>query len=195
MTPNWLADQNTWNLPEPPPWFLQKLYNFDEQLVIFPSRGKPVKGENPHYVLARRRQLTAGMSDLAVLENKHPDTNFMIANGLVPIGPLRFKKGITTFTEAGLVSLLADLDSRDLWKHTGGLKDPDAAWKLVEEGEAQQKIVDRRNLRDKFYHMAKDAYRSLKARTGQRNKRASSYHGVAPTAPARTGRVILTDAQ
>jgi hypothetical protein len=177
--PNWIPAKNTWNLPEPPTWFLAGLYNFDAQLVLFPSQAAVTKGEKPHYMLARRRQLTAGMSDLAVLANKHPDTNFMIANGLVPVGPLRFREGVNTFTEAGLTSLLDDLRARDIWAHTGGLHNPDAAWKAVEDAEEAAKAKERSNMRDMFYHRARDAYRSLKARTGQRNKRASDYHGVA----------------
>jgi hypothetical protein len=194
MLPNWLPAKNTWDLPAPPDWFLQKLYNFDEQLVLFPSQAAPRVGEKPHYVLARRRQLTAGMSDLAILENKHPDTNLMIAHGLVPIGPLRLKKGVNTFTEAGLVSLLEDLEGRDQWKLTGGLKDPDAGWKALEAAERKQLQKQRRSLKDMFAHMARDAYRSLKARTGQRNKRASDYHGVARQPTTAQG-VILTDAR
>jgi hypothetical protein len=194
MTPNWIADTNRWNLTVPPEWFLQKLWNFDEQLVIVPSRNEPTKGEKPHYLLARRRQYSAGLGDVVALDNKHPDTNMCMVHGLIPIGPLRFKKGVNTFTEAGLVSLLDELASRDMWKITGRTKDPDAAWKALEAAEAEEQARERRTWRDDMYHRARDAYRSLKARTGQRNKRASDYHGVARS-PRKEQRVVLTDAQ
>ena len=192
--PNWIVDTNRWNLTAPPEWFLQKLWNFDAQLVIIPSRNDAVKGEKPHYLLARRRLHSAGLGDVVALDNKHPDTNMCMVHGLIPVGPLRFKKGVNTFTEAGLDSLLDNLRARDMWALTGRDKDPDAAWKAVEAAEEEQKQQERRSLRDMFYHRARDAYRSLKARTGQRNKRASDYHGVA-RAPRTEQRVILTDAQ
>ena len=179
MTPNWIADTNRWNLPVPPEWFLQKLWSFDDKLVIVPSRMDPPIGARPHYLLARRRLHSAGLGDVAVLDNKHPDTNMCVVNGLIPVGPLRFRPGVNTFTEAGLISLLDDLRSRDMWAVSGRDKDPDAVWKAVEAAEAEHEGKERRSLRDSFYHRARDAYRSLKARTGQRNKRASDYHGVA----------------
>lgn len=181
MTTNWIADQNRWNLPEPPPWFLKRLWDFDAMLVLVPSR-QLVVGESPAYLLCRRRQHSAGLGDVALLDNKHPDTNMCYAHGVVPIGPLRFKAGVTTFTQGGCDALLAELRARDTWAVTGG-HDGDAD-KLVDQIEYEEKRADdkqRQGLRDMFYHRARDAYRSLKARTGQRNKRASDFHGVART--------------
>lgn len=188
---NWIADTNRWKLPEPPAWFLQRLYDFDAQLVLVPSR-ICVEGETPAYLLCRRRQHSAGLGDVAMLDNKHPDTNMCYAHGVVPIGPLRFNNGATTFTEQGCTDLIKHLRSRDTWMLSGGPQgNPDKVWQEVEAAEARIAAKERADLRDSFYHRARDAWRSLKARTGQRNKRASDYHGVAPTPKKR---VTLTDA-
>lgn len=188
---NWIPDTNRFKLPVPPQWFLQRLYDFDALLVLVPSRVK-IKSESPAYLLCRRRQHSAGIGDVAMLDNKHPDTNMCYAHNIVPIGPLRFKKGGSTFTQAGCDSLLAELKGRDTWALSGGAHgDADAVWQAVEAHEAAAEAKQRADLKDSFYHRARDAWRSMKARSGQRNKRASDYHGVAPTQPSR---VILTDA-
>lgn len=191
MAVNYIKDTNKWRLPEPPEWFLMRLFDFDAQLVLVPSRIK-VRGEKPAYLLCRRRLHSAGIGDVAMLDNKHPDTNMCYMHGIVPIGPLRFGDGGTTFTDANCEMLLKELRARDTWAVSGGPDgDADAVWQAVEAQEALQEKVAHESLRDKFKHLAKDAYRSLLARTGRRNKRASDYHGVAKL-PAQ--KVILTDA-
>lgn len=185
---NWIGDRNTFRLEEPPAWFMQALWDFDHQLVILPSRKKA------EYLLARRRQLTAGMGDVALMDNKAPDTYMCYTHGVIPIAPLRWKDNSTRmWTQAALDSLLTELRGRDAWALGAGPDgNPDAAWQAVEAAEARQKQKDHRALREKFYQLGRDAYRSLQARTGQRNKRASDHHGVARN--TQTERVILTDA-
>lgn len=165
--PNWIEDQNKFKLEAPGKAFLAGLYTFDPQLVIVPSRF------TRHYLLARRRQFSAGLSDVAMLDNKHPDTNMCYAHGLIPLRPLKFGSGVVNWSEANLQSLLADLRSRDTWAYTGGPlgKDPDAAWKHVEAVEARQERLDHASLKDNMRHRARDAWRSLQARAGWRNKR------------------------
>lgn len=186
---NWIPDTNRFKLPTPPAWFLQRLWDFDPILVLIPSRVS-VKGATPAYLLCRRRQHSRGLGDVAMLDNKHPDTNMCYVHGLVPIAPLRFNNGATTFTEAGCNSLLAELRARDTWAVTGGHDgDADVLVDKIEAAERAQATRERQSLRDMFYHRARDAYRSLKARTGQRNKRASDFHGVARQ--PRTGQRII----
>ena len=196
QTVNWLPDSNRWNLPVPPPWFLKRLYDFDSMLVLIPSR-KKVKGERPAYLLCRRRLHSAGLGDVAMLDNKHPDTNMCYQHSVVPIAPLRFKANQVAFTEPGCDSLIADLKARDMWAVSGGPDgNADKIWKDIEYAEQLQKRKERHNLRDMFYHRARDAYRSLTARVGRRNQRASSnrHAGHTPKPPTSSG-VILTDAQ
>lgn len=165
---NWIADTNPFGLEAPPDWWLQQLHNFDAQLVLLPSRWKA------EYLLARRRQQTAGLGDVAMLDNQHPDTNMCYQHQVLPIAPLRWRGGVAmAWTQGSLTSLLDDLRRRDTWAHTEAGRNPDAAWQAVEAKEAAQEARDRLDLRDKFYHMGRDAWRSMMARTGSRNKRAS----------------------
>lgn len=185
---NYIEDVNRFHLPTPPEWFLKRLWDFDAELVLIPSR-REVVGVSAAYLLCRRRLFSLQLGDAVMLDNLNPDTNMCHVHKLLPIGPLRFNNGATTFTEGACDSLLRDLRERDMWAVTGRDKDPDAAWKLVEDNERYAEEKAQRSLREHFYHLGRDAYRSLKARTGQRNKRATDV-----TQPQSAQRVTLTDA-
>lgn len=169
---NWIPDTNRWNLPTPPPWALRALWEFDPMLVLIPSR-KKVKQEEPAYLLCRRRQYSLGFSDVAMLDNKHPDTNMMYQHQVVPIAPLRFRRGKAGWTQQGVIDLITELKARDTWAISGGPdKDPDAVWKAVEYQEKLAEDKKRRELRQNFFYRGRDAWRSLQARIGSRNKTA-----------------------
>lgn len=181
---NWLDSDNPFSLAKPPDWWLKRLYDFDYMLVMFPSH------KMRQYVLARRRSLTAGLGDVAMLDNKHPDTSFCYRHALLPINmPLR-PTGPNPWTEDSIADVIAALKRRDIWAHTGG-EQTEAKVKLVTDVvEGAQDAVERklnRGIWDDFYYKGRDAYRSLKARVGSRNKRASDYHGVARPKPMSGG--------
>jgi len=182
----WIEDRNRFKLPVPPPWWQNKLREFDHMLVLMPSRfGR-------HYVLARRRQFSAGLGDVAMLDNKHPDTNMCVTNGCVPVATLNWKAGASTFNEADMNNILDALRRRDTWGLSGGPTSEvgeaglDRLVDAIEEREKEQAKKEQAGLREMFYNLGREAYRALKARTGQRNKRASDYHGVA-RAPKKSG--------
>ncbi len=189
---NWIEDANRFNLPQPPHAFLVALTNFDDALVIVPSRMQK------RYLLTRRRQYTQGLGDPAMLDNKHPDTNMCYQHGLLPIAHL---KGDGWGTE----TLFKQLRERDTWVITGGPTATlrDAGEKLeqlanvLDDADRAQAQKERAEMKDSFYHRGRDAWRSMQARIGARNKRASNYHGhavtAAPTAPPGDGRIIITD--
>ena len=181
---NWLQGDNPFNLSKPPDWWLQRLYDFDHMLVMFPSH------KAKQYILARRRQHAAGLGDVAMLDNKHPDTNFCYRHGVLPINmPLR-PSGLNPWTEASITDVLNALRRRDTWALTGGSQEASKVNQLlnaVDEVDAKKERTERRNLRDMFYHMGRDAWRSMQARIGTRNKRASDYHGVAKPKPTSGG--------
>jgi hypothetical protein len=139
--------------------------------------------------LARRRQFSAGLGGVALLDNDNPDTNLCVVHGLLPIAPLVWREGAQLWTEGSLVGLLDELRSRDLWTQGKGPEHPDAIIDRIEAEEAAQAVAARKNMREDFKHRARDAWRSLKARTGQRNRRASDYHGAAV---AQSGGRIIT---
>jgi hypothetical protein len=179
----WIPDVNRFGLEAPPDWFLQRLRDFDHRLVIIPSRkGTGLNGhERGSYILAIRRLHSAGIGDVAMLDNKHPDTNMLHSYGLLPIAPLKFGKDVVVWTEHGCTQLINTLKARDTWALTGGPdgKDPDAAWQAVEQAEADAAARERATFVDNMRHRARDAWRSILARTKRRNKRASDYHGAA----------------
>src|SRR3990167_8475910 len=198
----WIADTNRFKLERPPDWFLTGLTEHDAQLVIIPSR------KRRQYLLCRRRQLTAGLGDVAMVDNKHPDTNMCYGYGVLPIAPLQWAKTKTDaglFTQQNLQSLIETLKVRDVWAHGGGplTRNPDAVADAVDAADAARETALNRSIWESFYVRHRDAWRSLQARTGQRNQRASDYHGVArilssqvsPAGqPSSSGGVILTDA-
>ncbi len=188
----WIEDRNPFKLERPPDWFLTGLVGYDAQLVLIPSRFKQ------QYLLCRRRQFTAGLGDVAMMDNKNPDTNMCYAYHVLPIAPLRWEKSKSNtgmFTQQNLESLIETLKERDAWavRETLGSKEEYAVADAWMQSERDREKRQDAALHEKFYHMGRDAWRSLTARVGSRNKRASDFHGVA--APPKEQRVILTDAQ
>lgn len=176
---NWIADRNRWNLSAPTDEFLAGLLSFDDHLVIIPSR------MSRGYLLARRRQFSAGLGDVAMLDNKHPDTNMLVAHGLVPIAPIRSKTGHPSWSKTDLEGLCNILRTRDAWALSGGPTSETGEAgeqrliEAVEGSERKAEVAERKNMRENFYHLGREAYRAIAARTGRRNKRASDFHGVA----------------
>jgi hypothetical protein len=76
---NFIADQNPFKLAAPPDFFLRRLFEFDDTLVIVPSR------QGHYYRLALRRQprLTTAIVNDALW--KESDTQMLASYGLVPV--------------------------------------------------------------------------------------------------------------
>lgn len=185
---NWIPNKNRWSLPAPPDFWLEGLHTFDPMLVIVASIA------SPHYLLARRRQYSAGLTDVAMVDNVHPDTNMLFAHKLMPIAPLMFNGEYlpARFDHQNLNKLLALLRERDTWGNNP-TNDPDFVWKNLEYEERREKEKNRANLRQDFFYRGRDAWRSIQARMGWRNKRASEYHGVGPYKVTDRRRVTLTE--
>lgn len=177
---NWIEDRNPHLLPTPPTWALKMLFDFDHQLVVVPSRMNPLPGNPPQYLLCRRVTFSSGLGNDAVMENQHPDTWMCMQHKLVPIAPLRWKSGDQTWKETDVQGLIAELRSRDTWAISGGpTGNADAVADAVEAAEQAAELKQKKDIRDSFYHRGRDAWRSMQARIGARNKRASDYHGHA----------------
>ena len=141
----------------PPAFWLQRLYDFDADLVVFPSIGTPFA-----YVLARRARRTGGMNiNNPEFAHATPDTKFCVANHLLPVCTV-FRTGVTWSID----NILNDLRSRDTWAAGGGEKFADNI--EAAEATAEQKRKDA--LRDDMYNRSGDAWRSYQARTGQRTR-------------------------
>lgn len=76
---NYIVDQNRFNLAGPPTWWLRKLYEFDNSLVVVPSR------QSFLYRLAQRRapNLQASIVNEALFNQS--DTQMLASYNLVPV--------------------------------------------------------------------------------------------------------------
>lgn len=141
----------------PPIYWLQRLFDFDHMLVVFPSFARPYA-----YVLARRRQLTRGLTDKALDETlTHPDTKAALAHDLVPVS-LIFRTG----TGWSIDNIIASLKARDIWAHGGADKFADQ----MDAADTEAKRRQHAAIRDDMWNRSGDAWRSYQARTGQRSK-------------------------
>ena len=150
----------------PPAYFLQRVHDFDNMLVIIPSRYKPFA-----YVVARRKQFSAGLTYKAI-ENTitQPDTVMCFNYGVVPVC-LMFKTGPTWDVDA----LLRSLAARDMWAHGG----PDKVADMLEAQEEAAKKKIQAEIRADLYNRSGAAWQSYKARVGANN--TSRYGGTLPS--------------
>ncbi len=150
---NYIDDNR--NMAVPPPYWLQRLFDFDAELVVFPSRYVPYA-----YVLARRRRVTAPKWDLAMAETiTQPDTKFCLTHGLVPV-TLITRTGVTWSID----NIIASLKARDIWEHGGAEKTAD----LVDAEDASNEVANQRKTRDDMWMRSGQAWESYQRRTGQR---------------------------
>lgn len=165
---NWLPDVNRYKAPKPPAWFLKALWDQDAMLVILPSRVRKA------YVLARRRDKTyinapmmvAAHNDL-LRKTRGSDGDLLATHNLLMVDYINGNIH-GTWSPA----IIADLKSRDTWAAGGGYAFADK----LDAQDAKDREKKARDLADSMEHRARDAYRSLQARTGQRNKHANDSH-------------------
>ncbi len=147
----------------PPPYVLQRLFDFDNMLVLVPSRNVPFA-----YVIARRKQFSKGLSDKALEGTiQQPDTKMCLAYGLVPVC-LMYKTGPSWDIDEVIRSLAA----RDMWAHGG----PDKVADMLEAQEEAEKARIRKETRDDIYNRSLDGWRSYQARTGASSNKFHDYH-------------------
>ena len=79
IQPNWIADTNRFKLAGPPKWFLAQLWDFDNSLVIIPSR------QGFYYRLAQRRKLRLPEHITNEALWNESDTRMLATYGLVPV--------------------------------------------------------------------------------------------------------------
>lgn len=149
----WVGDNP--NAEQPPPYFLQRLYDFDAMLVLMPSRDQPGA-----YVLGRRKQFGPGITEQALdAVYTKADTKMCILNGAVPVCMV-FKPVNGSWSPDPLIQTLK---ARDLWAHGGAEKVAD----MLEAQEAAEKAATQKAIRDDLYNRSGDGWRSYQARTGQ----------------------------
>jgi hypothetical protein len=141
-------------MPVPPAHFLAPIHDYDDKLVILPSRQQPYT-----YVIARRRQLTAGLKFMKVDEDTPVDTKMCIENDCIPVCRM-FQHGTSWDPQP----ILAKFRARDMWAHGG----PEKVNELLLAQEAAEKAKTRAATRDDLYNRSGDGWRTYQRRTGQR---------------------------
>lgn len=173
-------------MPSPPAWFLQRLYDYDAELVLLPSRYKPAT-----YVIARKSRLgRRGLTGNAVADTiTQPDTVMCMKYGCVPVC-LMFQHG----SQWNADTVLNKLKARDLWAHGGG----DKAADILEAEEAKEKATRDAAKRDELMGLSREAYRSYKMRTGGRivsagHSRPGAANPNSPSSSTAATGIVLTD--
>lgn len=170
---NYIPDNPS--MAQPPTHWLQRLWDFDSDLVVLPSRQRPFA-----YVLARRARRSRGLIPETIYDHRS-DTGMCFKYRLVPVTL------IIRHTDGWSIdNILRDLASRDTWRHrkarfideNGTLVKGAAA--AVEQQESEQEQKRQQQLRDNFWHRSGDAWRSYQARTGQRTKSTIALPLVVP---------------
>lgn len=155
---------NPYALTGPPSWFLDDLWTFDRDLVIFPSQEEPVyrvgrrvtHGPNPWRLIST---VTAPDAQTrSPLFQRRPDTAVMAHYRLVPVTSLL----PSPYVQWGPV-ILQDLAACDLHRRGGA----DRVCDDLEAAEDAAARKDRRDTEEDIGVMARAAYRGHKWATGQ----------------------------
>lgn len=145
------------NVATPPEYVLQRVFDFDADLVLFPSTNVPFA-----YVIARRAHRTGGMNihDPA-FHQAPPDTKWCVERHFLPV-TLMYKTGLSWEIDR----VLEELAARDIWRAGGAEAYADQA---DAADDARRKSLQD-TVRDDMWNRSGDAWRSYQARTGQRTK-------------------------
>lgn len=180
--PNWYADVNRFGLPAPGEWWLKLLSEYDDQLVVIPSRVDLV------YRLTRRVRREARLGLNAMIVHEHPDTVMMIQYGVVPV---------TSLVRWSIQSdkVIRDLMARDTWRVFGkpvldahdAQKATDMVIDRLDAADAAVKAEDDRRGDDMIDAAGSDAFRSLQHRKGERVSMREVNRGRGPADPRPTG--------
>lgn len=148
---NFIPDHNRFKLAAPPQWWLQKLHDFDDSLVVVPSR------QGCYYRLAQRRRLQLRENIVNDTLFKESDTRMLASYSLVPV---------TTIIANPVWSewMFKELEERAPWRQGGAEK----VIKQIEERELDKELKARRATSENLAYRAKDGWKSYQARTGQR---------------------------
>lgn len=104
---NWISDLNKFKLAGPPQWFLQRLMDFDDSLVVIPSR------QGFYYRLAQRRKLNLSEKMVQEALFQQSDTQMLAAYGLVPVTT------ILSTVNWGNPFIFEELSQRAPWRQGG----------------------------------------------------------------------------
>ena len=151
MVPNnYLSDQNKFHLSGPPKWFQKALWDFDDSLVIVPSR------QGFYYRLAQRRQLNLPEHIVNDALFKESDTQMLASHSLVPVTTI-----LATVNWSNPF-LFEELRRRAPWR-MGGADKVNAAL----EARDKQELIDKQVKTDEHLsYLSKDAWKMYRKKIG-----------------------------
>lgn len=152
--PNWIVDQNKFQLAGPPAWWLRQLWDFDSSLVVVPSR------QGFYYRLAQKRKPSLQASIVTEALFRESDTQMLASYCLVPV---------TTILATANWSnpfLFEELRRRAPWRLGG----TDAVVNQLEEREAQAELEKRAQTDEHLTSLGKDGWGLYRKKIGLRTR-------------------------
>jgi len=158
----YLPDTNRFNLLAPPAWWVSGMTAFDPNLVLIPSRLRPV-----HLLCRRAGRFSQGAAPLAIGHTLDGDSQLYVDHGVLPVSWI----DCTNWSMGALTYLLDNLRSRDTWPVEGAPTD-DAARRRAASSDGEtnvSKLLDARDAaaeqkiarenRDNVWHASGEAWR------------------------------------
>lgn len=162
--PNYIPDLNKFSLAGPPKWFLQQLYEFDNSLVLVPSR------QGFFYRLAQRRPIQLSTAIVNDVMREQADTAMLVAYGLVPVTT------VLATTRWDNPEIFMELRRRAPWRMGGA----DKYSGMIEAQERKEQIAAAAAQDDMLNQVGKDAWRYYNKLIGTRT------HLWSPTVKSRS---------
>ena len=152
MLTNYIRDENRFRLAGPPPWWLKQLFDFDDSLVVVPSRQQMV------YRLAQRRKLQ--LSDKITQDSlfKESDTQMLASYGLVPV------TSILATANWSNPYLFRELRNRAPWR-LGGAEKVNA---MLDAEDLRDELDKKAKTNEHLNYLGKDAWKYYNKKIGLR---------------------------
>ena len=150
---NYIPDTNPFNLAPPPQWWLRQLNEFDNSLVVVPSR------QGFFYRLAQRRPLTLKENITNDALFKESDTKMLAAHSLIPVTT------IVANPRWDNPLMWHELAQRAPWRQGGAEK----FLETVEVMEAKKEIDKAQATSDHLDYLGKDGWKYYNKKLGLRS--------------------------
>ncbi len=167
---SYYADQNPFNLLAPPAWWLRGMAAFDRDLVLIPSRLRPV-----HLLCRRAGRFSQGAAPLAIGHTLDADSKLYVEYGVLPVSWI----SCSNWSMGALTYMLDNLRARDTWHVEGHALSEDDQRAALFDGETKvSKALDDRDAaaeakiarenHDNVYYASGEAWRYRQALVGER---------------------------
>ncbi len=151
--PNYIPDENPFRLAGPPQWWLDRLHDYDDSLVIVPSR------TGFYYRLAQRRQPDLRTNIVNDILKEDSDTRMLYRHGLVPITT------VLATANWSNPAMFTELSRRAPWRNGGA----DEYEKKILTQERQEKLQKAIKQNEDLEYLSKDAWRYYQKKVGTRS--------------------------